>query len=180
MNNFFIETDRLLITEVDKTMAQSLHENSLDVDNRKFDPDEVYETIEDAKKIIKSILEWYKQERSPLVYPIILKSGDNIGYVQAIPLGKLSWEIGYHIAKKYTGNGYAAEAVKAFLPVIIEKLNIDIMFGIILRENIASRRVIEKCGFVLEYSGIGLYQGQHRNICKYSYKLQNATPLNQK
>ena len=171
MNNFFIESDRLYITEVNATMAQSFRENSLDADNRRFDPDEVYETIEDARKIIKSILEWYKQDRAPLVYPIILKSGENIGYVQAIPISKSEWEIGYHIAENYTGNGYAAEAVKAFLPVIMKKLEIKCIMGIVLQENVASCRVLEKCNFVLEYKGIGPYQGQPRNICKYSYHI---------
>ena len=36
-----IETERLNITEFNKEMAQVVHENSLDDDNRKFVPDEV-------------------------------------------------------------------------------------------------------------------------------------------
>ena len=176
MNNFSIETDRLIITEADETMAKSIHENSLDEDNRRFDPDEVYETIEDAHKIINSILEWYRQDRAPLVYPILLKSGSNIGYVQAIPFGIQDWELGYHIAKKYTGHGYATEAVNAFLPVIMDKLKIDRIMGIVLQENIASCAVLEKCGFVLEYKGMGNYQNHSRDICRYLYT-QRRPPL---
>ena len=176
MNNFSIETDRLAITEADHSMAQSFHENSLDEDNRRFDPDEVYETIEDAHKIINSILDWYRQGRAPLVYPIILKSGANIGYVQAIPFGNQDWEIGYHIAQKYTGHGYATEAVKAFLPVIMVKLKIERIMGIVLQENIASCAVLEKCGFVLEYKGNGNYQNQLEDICKYSYTQRRHSP----
>jgi len=39
------------------------------------------------------------------------------------PIGD-EWEVGYHIASKYTGNGYATEAVKAFVPLIMKRLNI--------------------------------------------------------
>ena len=174
MEKFSIETDRLVITQADESMAKSIHENSLDEDNRRFVPDEVFETMEQAQQIVQSILEWYTQDRAPLVYPVILKNGTNVGYVQAVPFGEREWEIGYHIAKQYTGNGYATEAVRAFLPVIMGKLKINTMSGLCLQENAASRAVMEKCSFTLEYTGPGSYQGQSRPICRYSYQVDGA------
>ena len=47
-----IETERLIITEFDMSMAQSVHLNSLDDDNRRFVPDEVFETVEAAAETI--------------------------------------------------------------------------------------------------------------------------------
>ena len=169
MERFYIQTKRLIITEADESMAESIHENSLDKDTRRFVPDEVFETAEEAAQIIRSITEWYKQVRAPLVYPVILESGENIGYVQLVPYNISEWEIGYHIAEKYTGNGYASEAAAAFLPVIAEKLKIGRIAGVCLQENAASRAVLEKCGFILEYEGKGSYNGRIRNICRYSY-----------
>lgn len=46
---FKIETDRLMITEFTPDMAQAVHENSLDEDNRRFVPDEVFETVEGSE-----------------------------------------------------------------------------------------------------------------------------------
>jgi RimJ/RimL family protein N-acetyltransferase len=166
---FIIETDRFTITEYDESMAGSVHKNSLDEDNRRFVPDEVFETIEDARAIVQRFLEWYRQDRAPLVYAIVLKNGDNIGYVQAVPFGKADWEIGYHIAKEHTGKGYATDALKAFLPVIMERLSLQKLLGICLAENAASCRVLEKCGFALEHAGLGNYQGEAREICRYVY-----------
>jgi len=37
-------------------------------------------------------------------------------------------------------------------------------------ENIASKKVLEKCGFEKEYEGIGEYQGESRQIAKYVLK----------
>ena len=44
-----IKTERLYITYLTFDMVESVHLNSLDEDNRKFNTDEVFETMEDAK-----------------------------------------------------------------------------------------------------------------------------------
>ncbi len=43
-----IETERLTITRFTMDMAEAVHRNSLDADNRRFVPDEVFETVEEA------------------------------------------------------------------------------------------------------------------------------------
>ena len=168
MNKLNIVTERLFITELNPDMAESVHLNSLDEDMRRFVPDEVFETVDAARDVIEYLISCYKNG-GPLVYPVILKAGPNIGYVQAVPLGN-EWEIGYHIAKKYTGKGYATEAVKAFLPVIMRALDITKISGICLEENQSSRMVLNKCGFILEYQGSGDYKGDKRKICRFRYE----------
>lgn len=164
----FIETERLTIAEFTLDMAEDVHQNSLDEDNRRFVPDEVFETIEEARETVEFLMSRYGGEEGPFVYPVLLKDRTNIGYVQLVPVED-GWEIGYHIAKKHTGKGYAAEAVKAFLPVMMKKHRLNRIIGICVAENYASRRVMEKCGFVKQYEGIGPYQGQEINICRYLY-----------
>ena len=166
-----IETERLTITEFTPDMAQAVHENSLDEDNRRFVPDEVFETVEEAAETIGFLMSQYGSNDGPLIYPVLLKDSTNIGYVQAVPLDDGVWEIGFHIGILYTKKGYATEAVKAFLPVIMKQLGIDTISGICLSENIASRKVMEKSGFVLDFEGEGDYQGENRNICRYHFSL---------
>ena len=167
----YIETERLIITEFDPSMAEAVHLNSRDEDNRRFVPDEVFETIEEAAETIAFLMECYKTGNGPLVYPVLLKNGTNIGYVQAVPLEDGVWEIGYHIAAAHTRQGYAAEAVRAFLPVIMPKLNLQTMAGICLADNRASVKVMERCGFRKVFEGIGPYQGDQRPICRFIYTL---------
>lgn len=164
-----IETERLIITEFDLSMAEYVHKNSLDEDNRRFVPDEVFETIEDARETIEFLMSVYESEDGPLVYPVLRKDGANIGYVQLVPLEE-GFEVGYHIAKEYTGNGYATEALKAFLNEILPKKNLDKVYGICISENIASKKVMEKCGFEKEYEGIGQYQEEDRQIARYVFR----------
>ena len=65
--------------------------------------------------------------------------------------------------------GYATEALGCFLEHIMPAKNITKVSGICLSENIASCRVLEKCGFEKVYEGLGQYQGQERQIVKYVY-----------
>ena len=160
-----IETDRLTITEFTADMARDVHENSLDEDNRRFVPDEVFGTVEDAAETIAFLISRYGGTEGPLAYPVLTKSdGTNVGYVQLVPLEDGTWEIGYHIAKKYTGNGFATEAVRAFLPVAVDVVGTDKVYGICLSENAASKHVLRKCGFVPLSEGSGDYQGEKREV----------------
>ena len=167
-----IKTERLYITEFTLDMVEAVHLNSLDEDNRRFNPDEVFETIEDAQNTVEFLMNSYKNVDGPLVYPVLLADGTNIGYVQVVPMNDGNCEVGYHIAKAYAGNGYATEAVKAFLPEIMKKLDIKEINGICVADNIASIKVLEKTGFTKEFEGMGTYQNEEKEICKYVYKLK--------
>ena len=152
-------------------MAQTVYENSQDDDTRRFVPDEVYNSVEEAREAIYFLMSRYDTNDGPFVYPIITNdSGKNIGYIQICKLEDGTWEIGYHIAKNFTGKGYATEAVKAFLPAVAKKLNLKEVYGICLAENTASVRVLEKCGFTQIYQGLGNYQGREVQIIKTIWK----------
>ena len=166
-----IETERLIILEFTIDMAEAVHLNSLDEDNRRFVPDEVFETVEDAADTVGFLMSVYENGDGPLVYPVLLKDGTYIGYVQAVPFDNGTWEVGYHIGASFTKQGYATEAVKAFLPVIMPKLGISQIAGICLADNKASVKVMERCGFIKEFEGVGPYQGADRNICRFSFTL---------
>ena len=165
----YIETERLILTKFTMDMAEAVHLNSLDEDNRRFVPDEVFETVEEAAETLEFLMGVYENGDGPLVYPVLLKDGTYIGYVQAVPFDDGTWELGYHIGANYTRKGYATEAVRAFLPVILPKLGLDRIAGICLIDNKASVKVMERCGFVKEFEGIGPYQGVERPICRYVY-----------
>ena len=114
----------------------------------------------------------YGTADGPLVYALITKDGDkNIGYVQLVPIKDGKWEIGYHVAKPYTCKGYATEAVTAFLPIMAKKVGTDEVYGIRLLENVASGRVLEKCGFETFFTGEGEYHGGIYEISKSVWRL---------
>lgn len=167
-----IETDRLIITEFTLDMARSVQENSVDEENKRFVPDEVWNTVREAEETLRFLISQYGSSDGPLVYPVIVKeTQDNVGYVQLCPVDDGKWEIGYHIGKKYTGKDYATEAVKAFLPVIAQQLGLCEVYGICLADNKASQAVMNKCGFVNIFNGVDKYQGSDREIVKNVWRV---------
>lgn len=71
--SFLIETERLVITEMTMDMAMDVHKNSLDEDTRRFVPDEVFETLDDAKETIEFLMSQYGSKDGPLVYAVLTK-----------------------------------------------------------------------------------------------------------
>lgn len=162
-----------MITEFTPEMAKVVQENSMDEDNRRFVPDEVWETVEEAEETLDFLISQYGAFEGPLVYPVIVKeTQDNVGYVQLCPIEDGQWEVGYHIAAKYTGKGYATEAVRSFLPVIAGEAGITEIYGVCLADNKASIAVLKKCGFTDVFRGVDKYQGADREIVKTVWKQQ--------
>ena len=160
-----ISNDVLSINYMNMNMCYDVWKNSLDEDNKKFVPDEVFETLDEAKEVVAQIIQSYQSESGPFVYAVTRNSDEaNLGYVQLVKI-KEGWEIGYHIAKKYTGNGYATTAVKLFLEHL-KNGGYKQIYGVALASNKASRRVLEKTGFKLFFEGYGTYQGRKRKIIR--------------
>ena len=163
-----IETSRLVITDFQSDMAEAVHLGSLDEDTRRFLPDEVFETVEMAAAVIADLMECYEGTEGPFVHPM-LAGGEYAGYVQFVPIGDDRWEIGYHTVKSMAGRGYATEAVQAFLPVMMDRMGLTQVAGICDAENVASIRVLEKCGFTRVFEGESMYHGAMQPIVKMMY-----------
>jgi RimJ/RimL family protein N-acetyltransferase len=82
-----------------------------------------------------------------------LKTDNKI--IGGVALRGINWEfknaeIGYWLGKKFWGKGLGREAIKLIVKFGFEQLKLHRIYGIIFKENIASQKVLEKCGFKLE------------------------------
>ncbi|HHL3304017.1 GNAT family N-acetyltransferase [Bacillus sp. SM-B1] len=57
-------------------------------------------------------------------------------------------EIMYAVSSEYHNNGYATKATKGLVEYLFEKTKVDVLNVIALINNVASNKVIEKCGFI--------------------------------
>lgn len=55
------------------------------------------------------------------------------------------WEIGYWLGKEFWGKGIATKALAEFLDIV----KIRPLFAHVVKHNIGSQRVLQKCGFVI-------------------------------
>ncbi len=80
-----IENDRLQIVRMNQSMYYDVYKNSQDDNNRKFVPDEVFNTLEEASEVVNQIINSYDNEEGPFVYAVLRrKDNANLGYVQLI------------------------------------------------------------------------------------------------
>lgn len=100
-----------------------------------------------------------------LEYGIAL-DGKVIGFINDCGFDEEEVEIGYVMHPDYQGKGYTTEAVKAIINELFE-MGFKKVTAEFFEENIASRRVMEKCGMKLtdevdeeEYRGVS-----HRCLC---------------
>jgi ribosomal-protein-alanine N-acetyltransferase len=83
----------------------------------------------------------------------LLDAGDMIGAAGLQRLdGGPEVEVGYRFLKTHWGRGYATESALASLAYGFDDLGLDRIVAVALESNLASRRVLEKCGL----SEIGL------------------------
>jgi 8-oxo-dGTP diphosphatase len=59
-------------------------------------------------------------------------------------------EVGYWFGRNYWGKGYASEALPRCLRMLFDHFGVDSAWASVLPENKASRRVLEKSGFVFD------------------------------
>lgn len=59
-------------------------------------------------------------------------------------------ELGYELAPRHWGQGYASEATRAMLGLAFQELGLHRVWGECVAENVASRRVMERLGMHLE------------------------------
>jgi RimJ/RimL family protein N-acetyltransferase len=89
----------------------------------------------------------------------ILFEGQIAGYVS-----HHSWfgepEVTYWIDKNQWGKGIATRALRLFL----EEQAIRPLYGRVVKDNVASRRVLEKCGFVLAGQDKGFAQARGQEV----------------
>jgi [ribosomal protein S5]-alanine N-acetyltransferase len=105
---------------------------------------------------------------------IILKeNGHFIGWCCSGPkeeLPKPNTEIFYAISKEYTGRGYITTAAKALIHYLFQETKIETLNALAEIENIASNKVIQKCGF--DYVGdIEIDQKMHHHYKMNKYRI---------
>ncbi len=87
-------------------------------------------------------------------YAIVVKEGDVLcGAISVtLHLEHKRGELGYWIGEEHWNHGYATEAAKGIIDFCFVHLNLNKVFAQYMKHNLASERVLEKCG--MRYEGV--------------------------
>jgi RimJ/RimL family protein N-acetyltransferase len=77
-------------------------------------------------------------------------TGDFLGWFQFRPVPEAGVELGYRLRRAAWHAGYATEGSRALVRKGFAELGADRVFASTMAANVASRRVMEKCGLVFE------------------------------
>ena len=105
-------------------------------------------TIEDAEFFITSIA----SSKSNLIMAIAV-NGSAVGAIGIYPqtgINQKNAELGYWLGEQYWGKGIETEAVNAIVYYTFHNLDVHRIYASVFDRNLASMRVLEKCGFTRE------------------------------
>lgn len=114
---------------------------------------EVTTNLEKSKHWVEKQLTRYENNHFGLQALINKKTNDFIGQCGLLTQeveGEMEIEVGYHIFKKYWGQGFAPEAAKMFIDYAFQKALTNTLISIIDKRNIKSQRVADKIGMIRE------------------------------
>ena len=180
-----IETDRLILRPHRTGDGPALHEA-------------LVESLADLRKFLW-FLPWIAEEQTPesaeircrkseanfvsrVDLPFLVFEKVTGRLVGSVGLHRTDWqvpktEVGYWVRTSAAGNGYVTEGVQALVACAFDRLGAQRVELVTDEENIASRKVAERCGFELEGILRNAQRGQDgrlRNACIYA-RLPAAT-----
>lgn len=145
-----ITTERLLLRELRIEDAEDVLLFRGDPYVQRFNS-EPLQTVAEAEQFIEEMHAAHPHDY--LIWGLTLHDSDVV--MGAVGLG--SWnkyhrraEIGYDLAQRYWGNGFATEAAQAVLGFGFEQLNLNRIYARTIADNHESTRLLERVGFTLE------------------------------
>jgi ribosomal-protein-alanine N-acetyltransferase len=158
MLEIMLEKQPELVTERMQLVALSLeHVGPMfrmrsDPDVMRYIPRTLAKTNADVEALIQMIHERFQQKLA--INWAMIKTADKqmIGYIGLVNIDAENdhAEIGYILLPEFQKNGFMHEAMQAVIDFSFEKLCVHRLSATVDPENMASSKVLEKCGFKLE------------------------------
>ena len=148
-----IETERLLLREVEYTDDLDLFEMDSDPEVHLYIENKPVKSIDEIHKYITLLKKQYKENGIARWAVIDKLTNECVGWSglkyfnQPLNNNHNFYELGYRFKKKHWGKGFATESSKAILDYGFKKLNMDTIYAITDSENKNSKKVLTKLGF---------------------------------
>ena len=151
VNNERFETKRLILRKYKIEDAQAMFDGwCSDPEVAKYVTWNPHQNVEETKILLTS---WIDQYNNPdaIRYGICLKDSEMlIGSIDVVGYRDGNPEIGYCLSKNHWNHGYMTEALEAMTKHLF-LLGFNKIVIAAATDNIASNRVIEKCGFIFTH-----------------------------
>lgn len=159
-----IETERLTLRAYREEDLPALTELLRDPLIQKTFMIPVYETDAEYEALALKLIAFSQPADTKHLEYGIYRGDRLIGFINDCGFDDSSIELGYFIAPRYWGSGYATEALRAVLDDL-RRMGFSTVKAGFFEENPASSRVMEKCGMVLTgEAGTEEYRGSTHRV----------------
>ena len=143
-----LETDRLLLRQFTEEDAEAFFKLNSDPEVLRFVPDKALLNVEQARQIlIDHPIADYRKHGFGRCACILKSTGENIGFGGLKYLDEFGEvDVAYRLIPAYWGRGLATEVAKASVQFGFTNLGLKRIIGLVMPENIASIRALEKAG----------------------------------
>jgi [ribosomal protein S5]-alanine N-acetyltransferase len=144
---YLFETERLRFRESTPADAEAMYELNSDPEVVQYTGDLPFASVDAAREFLENYVAVYRKWNRGRWIAELKSSGEIIGWSGLKVLEKENvTDVGYRLYKRHWGNGYATEAARATIDYGFNVLNLDRIVAHARKENVASLRVLEKCG----------------------------------
>jgi len=163
-----IETERLILKNYSDKDLKNVYMLKSEPLVWKFSSNEVTDNIGDCKNYLTSVLEKYNEEKYDFQALYVKSTEEYIGEAGILSFNQKNRRavVGYNLIPKYWGNGYATEITMGLVKYLFEKEKAERIEALVAEDNRASRKVLEKSGFIAE--------GLLRNFAYIDHKYYNV------
>ncbi len=147
-----LTTDRFVLRQISQDDAEMMFEMRSDREMMAYIPRPLAKTMEDATALIQTMLDGGEKGESflwAISYKNDTKLLGTIGYYRLKPEHYRA-EVGYLLHRDYWQKGIMYEVLQSVLEFAFKDMNCHSIEAIIDPDNVASARLLEKCGFVKE------------------------------
>jgi RimJ/RimL family protein N-acetyltransferase len=147
-----VETERLILRELDLSDDLNIFELDADPDVHQFLGNKPIETIEQARQTVDFIRQQYQTHGIGRWAVIEKATKAFLGWAGlkliTVPINNKTgfYDLGYRFIRKYWGMGYATEAAIASLHYGFEQLALTEIYGMAHINNISSQKVLQNVG----------------------------------
>jgi ribosomal-protein-alanine N-acetyltransferase len=143
-----LETDQLLLREYVEDDAEAFFKLNSDPEVLRFVPDKALLNVEQARQIlIDHPIADYRKYGFGRGACILKSTGENIGFAGLKYLEELGEvDVAYRLMPAHWGQGLATETALASVRFGFADLGLKRIIGLVMPENVASVRVLEKAG----------------------------------
>jgi RimJ/RimL family protein N-acetyltransferase len=170
--------EKVTLRTVRQTDLDTLYEAHVAIENRgDYYPRGVYSETTFRNRFTETGL-WQKENGTLL---IVTPDDEIAGHIEFfVPVSYWdAFEVGYHLYdERFAGRGYTTEAVQLLVDYLFATKKQHRIHLVIVPENAASRRIAEKCGFVLEGTvrGAFFHYGRNQDVLLYSLLRDDPRP----